>query len=181
MPKHIYVDITDLGVFVQRNHRVSGIQRVVLNVVGHLLHTMQSDCSITAVFYHQTDKVFYKVDPEFLLPSRRYSVPELQDALGKQPPKAINLDKYDGKPFKRRFHKFRNSLRSLVFNFRAAPELGSALAEPVSFEAGDVYLFMGGWLGCSLADAGTGDPAGEEGRRARLLHPRSDSRLYSGK
>ena len=128
------------------NNRVSGIQRVILNVAGHLLHTLNGEFEICAVFYHQREQAFYEVDAAFLQPNKHYSSEAIMQALGDMAPRAVNLEKYQTRPFKRLFHETRQLFRTATYNAFCAKQVGSALQHRVSFREGDIYLFMGaGW------------------------------------
>lgn len=102
MSQPIYFDITDIVRYAEANDRVSGIQRVQFNLIGHLVGKHGGE-AVRCVFLHPIRKAMVELDPAPLFRSKEFDATILLQQLGLEP--------------KRRFFPSRRSIKRYLHRY----------------------------------------------------------------
>jgi glycosyltransferase involved in cell wall biosynthesis len=86
MSGRIYFDMTDIVRYAVSNERVSGIQRVQFNLIGHLSRLYGGD-AVRCIFYHSDEVGMVEIDPSALFETDEYDSAGLLQQLGLEQPR----------------------------------------------------------------------------------------------
>ncbi len=103
MSERIYFDITDIVRYAVSNERVSGIQRVQFNLIGHLARKHGGDV-VRCVFHHSDAKGMVEIDPVALFDTPEYDSTSLLQQLGLEQPRKLLPPRSKLKSYLRRYN-----------------------------------------------------------------------------
>jgi glycosyltransferase involved in cell wall biosynthesis len=143
MAQRLILDLSDLFVFLSGQARISGIQRVALNLATHLRKNPKLDAKLA---YYDPAYDCYAAFPEH---ASLDDLDNLRHTLAFTPVRQYRLENYANRPFLLFYHTHRKRLRRIVEN-RLKPWLSGKRLRPspmpVSFKDGDILLALGaGW------------------------------------
>ena len=149
----LHIDISDLCAFSAKSSQVSGIQRVVLCVIGQILRDDALGRNVEIVFYHPYLKRFYAMEKSQFMQTEAFNPKAFNKSLGGIRYARFHMGKYRNKPAKRLFHGLHNKVTFAKSWLTSQIRKGPALLHPVTFGKNDRYLFMGaGWDVPGLTD-----------------------------
>lgn len=97
----VYFDITDIIHFAGRSNRLTGIQRVLFNIVNLLAH-QHGGAAIRCVFFDRSKRAAYEFDPSARAPDGEFDAESLLIDLGLARPSAWFPSKVQIKSYLRR-------------------------------------------------------------------------------
>lgn len=160
--RRVFFDLTDFLLFVGSNPRISGIQRVMLRVVGTLTDTYGRD-NVRLVAWHHSRKAFVEIENDWCSGRYQYDQETLCDWFGvPMENRGLALShwvrRYDGRPLRKAYHLMRGLIyaatghrRFFTKNRIAVPFTGEPAArypsgcklQPVKLESGDTLVLLG--------------------------------------
>lgn len=145
-----YFDITDVLEFARFNATLSGIQRVSLRIIGHLVDKYSSD-RIRLIAFHPILRKVVEIDSSFLTGSYSFEQQSFCNHLALHDNfsfKSYLREKYPRR-YKRRFHRFRLSILNRVTNGRTFARRGlniggsSKHLKPIGLAKDDTVIVLG--------------------------------------
>jgi len=103
MSELIYFDMTDIVRYAVSNDRVSGIQRVQFNLIGHLSRK-HGGSVVRCVFHHSDEKGMMEIDPATLFEADEYDSSALLQQLGLETPRKVLPPRSKVKSYLRRYN-----------------------------------------------------------------------------
>lgn len=103
MSSRIYFDMTDIVRYAVSNDRVSGIQRVQFNLIGHLSRKYGGEI-VRCVFHHSDELGMVEIDPAPLFEAGEYHSSRLLQQLGLEEPRKIFPPRSKLKSYLRRYN-----------------------------------------------------------------------------
>lgn len=103
MSSFIYFDMTDIVRYAVSNDRVSGIQRVQFNLIGHLSRKYGGEL-VRCVFHHSDELGMVEMDPAALFGADEYHSSRLLQQLGLEAPRKIFPPRSKLKSYLRRYN-----------------------------------------------------------------------------
>lgn len=123
--KNYYFDLTDVLAFARYNSTLSGIQRVSLRIIGHLIEKHGRE-RIKLIAFHPNLRRVVEIKSDFLTPDYSFDMNEFAAHCELQtdaPLKSYLRYKYK-KSYERRFHRFRLKLLNYATGGRIFKKLG---------------------------------------------------------
>lgn len=151
MARRLILDLSDIYVFLSGQGRISGIQRVLLNLAARLRNNPELDVVLA---YYDPAHGCYAAFPEHtslddLGRLRDENIFALKSTRAAAPVRQFMPEKYINKPFRRFYNQHRRTLQRIITH-RIKPWLSGEYAQPrltpFLFGNGDILLVLGaGW------------------------------------
>jgi glycosyltransferase involved in cell wall biosynthesis len=141
MARRLIIDLTDIWLYLARNSRVTGIQRVVLKQAEYLL----AQDGIEALLGYYDPR--FGVYAHFPQAAKLDNFEALREAVGSSFIKPFYPHKYINRPFRRLFKLLHTRTLQTIRYLLASPGFRP---EPLTFQEGDVVLSLG-W-GCDAVE-----------------------------
>ncbi len=137
MRRRLIIDMTDIWLYLARNDRVTGIQRVVLKQAQHLL--AQDGIETLLGYYNPRFGIYARFPRTAALDD----LEALREAVGPGFIRPSRPHKHINRPFRRLFHQLRTRTLQTLKHFLTTP---NSRPKPLTFQDGDIVVSLGwGW------------------------------------